>query len=52
MPKLAKDTISKNLIISQVFLEKIFELSLYHWVFGFKATFIVILLLNYHSVRK
>lgn len=47
-----KDIVSKNLIISKVFLEKILKPSLCHWGFSFKATFMLMLALNHHFAEK
>lgn len=50
--ELARDDIGKAPVILKVFLKEIFKFGLYHWVFGFKATFILMLLLNHYSVEK
>ena len=52
MSKLAKNPISKSSIISKVFLEKIVEFLLYYQIFGLKATFLLILFLNYCFKKK
>ena len=40
--KLAKDTISKSSIVFKVFLEKVFKPFLYHQIFNFKVTFMLV----------
>ena len=50
--KLAKDTVSKSPIISKVCLEKIFEFFLCYQIFGLKATFLLVLLLNHCLAKK
>lgn len=50
--ELAKNAISKNLIIFKVFSEKIFELSPDHWFLDFKTIIILGLLLNQRSKEK
>lgn len=54
MFELAKDVVSKNLIVFKVFLEKIFELSSYYEVvLSFEAIFILLmLLLNNYFTKK
>ena len=52
MFELAKDTISKKLIIFKVFLEKIIEFFLRHWILGLKTMLLLMLLLNYCSTDK
>ena len=52
MFKLTKDAISKNSIIFKVFLKKFFEFLLCHQIFGLKATFLLVLLLNYYLAEK
>ena len=52
MSELVKNAISKNLVIFKVFLEKMLELFLRYWIFGFKAKFLLILLLNYYFAEK
>ena len=50
--ELLEDAVSKNPIISKVFLEKIFEFLLYHYIFGLKATLLLMPLLNHCSIEK
>lgn len=50
--KLAKNAINKSLIIFKVFSEKIFKFSSCHSVFAFKATFMLMLALNYYCAEK
>ena len=50
--KLAEDAISKNQIIFKVFLEKILEFRLRYWIFSYKATFLLMPLLNYCPMKK
>ena len=52
MFKLAEDIINKNPIISKVYLEKIFEFLPRHQIFDLKTMFLLVLLLNYHSIEK
>ena len=52
MSKLAKNIINKSLIVFKIFLKKVLKLLLYHQILSFKATFILMLLLNYHSIKK
>ena len=52
MSKLIKDSISKSLIVFKVFLEKILEFFLRYQIFGFKATFLLMLLLYYCFPKK
>ena len=49
---MAKDTVSKNLIISKVFSKKILKLLLRHWIFSLEVTFLLMLLLNHYSKEK
>ena len=49
---LTKDVVSKNSIISKVFLKKILEFFLYHRIFGLKATLLLVLLLKYCLIEK
>ena len=51
MLELAKNDVSKNTIISKVFLKKILEFLLRYWILTFRATFLMPLL-NYCSVEK
>lgn len=50
--ELAKDTFSKNLIISKVFLQKILEFSLRYSFFGLKVVFMLMPLLYHCFVEK
>ena len=50
--KLAEDIVSKNSIISKVFIKKVFEFLLRHRILDFKAKFLLILLLIYGSAKK
>ena len=50
--ELAKNIVSKSLIVFKVFSEKIFLFFLQHWIFGLKAMFLPILLLNYYFAKK
>ena len=50
--ELAKNAISKSLIIFKIFLKKIFEFLLYHQIFNFKAMLLLMLLLNYCFTKK
>lgn len=50
--ELVKNIVSKSPIVFKVFSEKIFKLSLCHQFLGFEAMFILMLLLNYHSIKK
>lgn len=50
--ELAKNTVSKSPIVFKVFLKKVFELSLYYWVFVFGAAFMLMPLLNYCFAKK
>ena len=52
MFKLVKDTISKNLIAFKVFLEKVLKFPLCYQILGFKATFILMPLLNNCFLEK
>lgn len=52
MFKLAKDIVSKNSIVSKVFLEKILKLSLCYQVFCFERTFMLMPALNQHFMEK
>ena len=52
MFELAKDAISKNSIISKVFLEKIFKFLLRHWILSFEATFLLVPLLDHCLAEK
>ena len=49
--ELAKNTISKSLIVFKVFLEKYLKLFSCYSIFGFKVTFLLMLLLNYCFVK-
>lgn len=50
--KLAVNAISKDLVLFRVFLEKILKLILYYWVFGFRATIMLMLLLYHYFAEK
>lgn len=50
--KLVKNAISKNPIISKVFLEKVLELSLCYYILSFKKIFILIIVLNHYFIDK
>ena len=50
--ELAKNVVSKNSIIFKIFLKKIFKFFPYHWIFGFRIVFLLILLLNYWFIKK
>ena len=50
--ELAKNAISKSLIIFKVFLEKLLEIFLCHRIVGFDATFLLMPLLNHCLVEK
>ena len=50
--ELAKNTISKNLIIFNIFLKKILEFFLCHQIFGYKSMLILMPLLNYYFAKK
>ena len=52
MFKLAKNAVSKSPIVFKVFLEKILEFFLCHQIFDVKTTLLLMLLLNYCSVKK
>ena len=52
MSELAKDIISKSLIISKVCLEKILEFPLSYQILGLKATFLLMPSLNYCFAEK
>ena len=52
MFELPKIAVGKNLIVFKVFLKKVLELLLYHWIVGFKATLLLMILLNYCSIEK
>ena len=52
MSKLAKNTVNKNSIVSNVFLNKILEFFLYYPIFYFRTIFLLISLLNYCSIGK
>ena len=52
MSKLAKDAVNKKLIISKVYLEKILKFFLCHWIFGFRATFLLVSLLDHYFMKK
>lgn len=47
-----KNAISKSSIVSKVFSKKVFELSPYYWVLGFKVTFMLMPFLNYYFAKK
>ena len=47
MSELATDAVKKNLIISEVLLEKVLKLRLRPLVLGFEATFMLVLLLDH-----
>lgn len=50
--ELATNTVSKNLIVFKVFSRKVFEFYLRHWVLGFGASFILMLLMHHQSAKK
>ena len=50
--ELTKNAINKSLIIFKIFLKKVLEFSLHYQIVGFKATFILMLLLNHHFAKK
>ena len=50
--ELAEDTISKNPIISKVFLKKILKFLPRYQIFGLRAMFLLVLLLDYCSAKK
>ena len=50
--ELAKDAVSKSLIIFKILLEKVFKLSLHHRVLDFGAMFMLIPSPNYRSTKK
>lgn len=50
--KLTTDVVSKSPIVSEVLLEEVFELRPRHLVLDLRATFILVPLLNYQSVKK
>ena len=52
MFELAKNIVSKRLIVSKIFLKKVFELFFCYPIFGFRATFLLMPLLNYCFVEK
>lgn len=49
---LIKNTISKDLIVSKVFLKKVLKHLSYYQIFSFEATFLLMLLLNHCFVKK
>ena len=49
---LAKEVISKSLIIFKNFLKQILEFFLYHQIFGFKAMLLLMSLLDYCLTGK
>ena len=50
--ELAKDVISKNLIVSEVFLKKVLEFLLRHQISNLQAMFLLMPLLNYCFIEK
>ena len=52
MFQLAKNTSSKNQIIFKVLLEKIFKFFLCHWILGFRATLLLVSLLDHWFAEK
>lgn len=50
--ELTADFISKNLIISKIFLKKIFEFNPRHQFLSLKTIFMLIPLLNYYFAEK
>ena len=52
MSELAKDTVSKNLIISKVCLEKILEFFLRYRILSLRAMLLLVLLLDHYSAEK
>ena len=50
--KLAKNVISKNSIISKIFLKEIFKFLPHYCILSLKAIFLLMLLLNYCFVEK
>lgn len=50
--KLAKDAISKSLIVSKVLFKEIFELRPRYQIFGLGTTFMLVPLLDYSSAKK
>ena len=50
--KLAKDPISKNPIISEVYLKKIRKFLLRHQIFGLEATLLLVPFLDQHLAEK
>lgn len=50
--ELARYIFSKSLINSKFFSKQVFELSLQHCLLGFRAMFILMLVLNHHSAKK
>ena len=52
MSKLTKDAVNKNPIVYKLFLKKISKLFLYHQILGLSTIFLLMLLLNYCSIKK
>ena len=51
-PKLAVDIVCKDLVMSEVRPEKTLEFRPSNWSFFHRATFVLILLLGYHTMQK
>ena len=52
MSELAKNAVSKNPIICKVVLEKILEFLPHHWIFGLRATLLLVLSLDHRPAEK
>lgn len=49
---MAKNALSGSPIVAKIFLGKIFKLGSHYRLFGFRAMFLLILLLNNHFIEK